>query len=1010
MAMLVTAIGTGMAQSPPGFAQDAETRVLVFSRTEGFRHAAIPDGISAIQDLGRSHGFAVETTESPEAFTDTNLGRFDVVMFLLTTGDVLDRPGQQALERFVRAGGGFMGVHSAADTEYDWPFYGDMVGAYFRDHTRVIPATVLVPDRVHPSTEHLPARWQRTDEWYNFRSNPRGKVHVLTSLDETSYEANRKMGSDHPLSWCRDFQGGRTWYTGMGHTPESYHDDLFKGHLLGGILWTAGVGPGDCTGTVWNQYQKVTVDRSTDDPLALDIAPDGRVFFTERKGALKIYDPSTLRTRTAARLDVFSGNEDGLLGVAIDPGFLANSWVYLFYSPKGIPEQRVSRFNLANGTLDLHSESILIRIPTQRERCCHSSGALRFGPDGLLYISVGDNTDPFSSDGYAPLDERPGRETFDAQRTSSNTNDLRGKILRVRPESDGTYSIPAGNLFPPGTAKTRPEIYVMGVRNPFRMSVDAVTGWLYVGDVGPDARAADPRRGPKGFDELNIVKGAVNLGWPHCLADNKPYRSYDPGTGASGSSFGCKAGPRNTSPNNTGLERLPPAKGAVIYYPYGSSTRFPGMGSGFRRAAFAGPVYRRPANAGPEALPRYLEGSALLMEWSRRFLRDVRFDDSGKLLSIDPFMPDVGFKRPIDMAVAPDGTLYLLEWGGVRFGGNPDSGLSRVVHVPPGSRYPEVVANANVTSGPVPLSVSFTSSADDADGHALTYRWDFDGDGTVDSTDVSPTHTYTEIGNHTAQVIVEDPTGRKTGAEIEIVAGNSRPEVTVSTPRNGTFFGWGKDIAVHAAVTDPEDGSTLAGGIDCADVVIQPKIGHADHSHPLAPAKGCSATVTTMPAGAHGKGDAHLFYLIEVSYRDRGSGAARSLRGTDEVLIQPRVKQAEHFERGARVGAARRGTRVRFRKDGSHIVFTPINLQGIQRLRFWAESVSPGTTLELRRGGPKGELLGRARASNGLFDVPVTRNPGRAIDLVIRARRAGGSGPLLDLDKVRFAAARNQVP
>ncbi|QXD15446.1 ThuA domain-containing protein [Rhodocaloribacter litoris] len=225
--------GEGDDPAAPRFA------VLVFSKTAGYRHASITDGIAAIRALGQAHGFAVEATEDAAAFTDSTLARFRVVVFLNTSEDVLDEAGQEAFERYIRAGGGFAGVHAASDTEYDWPFYGGLVGAYFAGHPAIQPATVVLADTTHPSTRGLPPRWTRTDEWYNFRSNPRGRVHVLAVLDEATYEGGT-MGGDHPIAWCHAYEGGRAWYTAMGHTPESYAEPAFRQHLLGGILYAAG--------------------------------------------------------------------------------------------------------------------------------------------------------------------------------------------------------------------------------------------------------------------------------------------------------------------------------------------------------------------------------------------------------------------------------------------------------------------------------------------------------------------------------------------------------------------------------------------------------------------------------------------------------------------------------------------------------------------------------------------------------------------------------------------------
>jgi hypothetical protein len=214
--------------------------VLVFSKTAGFRHDSIPAGIAAIEELGAEHDFTVEATEDATRFTDEGLAGYRVVVFLNTTGDVLDAAQQAAFERLIQQGGGFVGVHAASDTEYDWPWYGELVGTYFDSHPAIQPAILHVADKTHLSTSALPADWSRVDEWYNFRQPPGPEVTVLLHLDEETYTGGN-MGQDHPLSWYHTYDGGRSWYTGMGHTIESYSEPLFRAHLAGGILWAAGV-------------------------------------------------------------------------------------------------------------------------------------------------------------------------------------------------------------------------------------------------------------------------------------------------------------------------------------------------------------------------------------------------------------------------------------------------------------------------------------------------------------------------------------------------------------------------------------------------------------------------------------------------------------------------------------------------------------------------------------------------------------------------------------------------
>jgi type 1 glutamine amidotransferase len=241
----LAAAGLIACSSEPEAKPKPRAQVLVFSRTLGFRHDSIPAGIAAIRSLGRANRFSVSATEDARAFTRKRLRPFDAVVFLNTTGDVLGPAQQAAFKSYIRHGGGWVGIHAAADTEYGWPFYGRLLGAYFQSHPAIQPAAIDVTDRSHPSTRSLPARWTRTDEWYNFRADPRGGVHVLATLDESTYTGGT-MSADHPVAWCHRFRGGRAWYTAGGHTIESYSEPLFRRHLLGGILWAAGLAPGSC--------------------------------------------------------------------------------------------------------------------------------------------------------------------------------------------------------------------------------------------------------------------------------------------------------------------------------------------------------------------------------------------------------------------------------------------------------------------------------------------------------------------------------------------------------------------------------------------------------------------------------------------------------------------------------------------------------------------------------------------------------------------------------------------
>ncbi len=229
------------APSPGGPA----ARVLVFTRTAGYRHESIPAGIDAVRELGATGGYTVDATEDPGAFRASNLARYRAVVFLSTSGDVLDETGKRDLEEYVRGGGGYVGVHAASTTEYGWPFYGELVGAWFARHPAIQPGRIVVEDRTHPATAHLDTTWSRTDEWYDFRTNPRGRVHVLLTVDESSYSGGG-MGRDHPIAWCHAVGTGRAFYTALGHAVESFAEPAFRDHLRGAIRWAARLLPARC--------------------------------------------------------------------------------------------------------------------------------------------------------------------------------------------------------------------------------------------------------------------------------------------------------------------------------------------------------------------------------------------------------------------------------------------------------------------------------------------------------------------------------------------------------------------------------------------------------------------------------------------------------------------------------------------------------------------------------------------------------------------------------------------
>ncbi|WP_326653760.1 ThuA domain-containing protein [Streptomyces sp. NBC_01750] len=765
------------------------------------------------------------------------------------------------------------------------------------------------------------------------------------------------------------------------------------------------------------EFQQVTLAKGgeeTGEPMSLAVLPDRSVLHTSRNGELRMTD-SAGNTRVVGTIPVYSHDEEGLQGVGLDPKFSENRFVYLYYAPPlntpagdapntGTPADfakfdgvnRLSRFVLkADGTLDNASEKKVIDIPATRGICCHVGGDIDFDAQGNLYLSTGDDSNPFASDGYTPIDETPGRNpAYDARRTSGNTNDLRGKLLRIKVNDDASYSVPDGNLFAPGTDKTRPEIYAMGFRNPFRFSVDKKTGIVYVGDYGPDAGAADPERGPAGQVEFARVTKPGNFGWPFCTGKNDPYIDYDFATKTSGATFDCAA-PKNESPYNTGLVDLPPAQPAWIPYDGGSVPEF-GTGS---ESPMGGPVYRYDAaSTSPVKFPQAYDGDFFAGEFGRRWIKRIEQGEDGAVQSINP-VPWTG-TQIMDMAFGPDGALYVLDYGTAWFGGDENSGLYRIENAT-GGRSPVAEAAANKTSGKAPLKVAFSSAGTgDGDGDTLTYAWDFGDGGT--STEANPTYTYKKNGTYTATVTAKDPSGRTGSAGVHVVVGNTAPNVTLELPAEGALFSFGDEIPFKVTVTDPEDGA-----IDCAKVKVTYILGHDSHGHPITSAGGCTGTIKTSADGGH-DADANIFGVFDAEYTDGGGGGQAALTSHDQAQLQPRHRQAEHYNNslGIKVydkASAHGGRTVGDINNNDWISFKPYNLTGSTKLTARISSGGTGGFLEVRTGSANGQILGSApvpvTGSWETFqdiDIPLRAVPKKTTELFLVFK--GGDGALYDVD------------
>ncbi|MBC6993475.1 ThuA domain-containing protein [Neolewinella lacunae] len=823
--LAVLLLSFGSCQPTPGPAQ-----LLVFSKTEGFRHTSIAAGVAALTKMAEEKGFTATFTEDADLFTDNNLRNYRAVVFLNTTGDVLNPAQQIAFERFIQAGGGYVGVHAATDTEYDWPWYGQLAGAYFLDHpstpSNLQEGTFHVLEKDHWATQGMPDTFKRTDEFYAFR-NISKHIHPVLEIDNESYVGGSNPDF-HPMSWYQEFDGGRSFYTAMGHTDETYSEPLFLDHLWAGINYAMG---GDDPAPLdyeksrpeENRFSKEVLADKLDEPMELTLLDEERILFIQRKGEVRLYNLATAELKTIANLPVSlkyvdkdgkeSVAEDGLLGLNKDPNFAENHWIYLFYSPVDTAVNRLSRFEMNGDELLLDSEKIMLEIGVQREQCCHTGGSIDWDAAGNLYLSTGDNTNPHGSNGYSPSDERPGRSAWDAQKSSANTNDLRGKILRIHPEADGSYTIPEGNLFPAGTANTRPEIYTMGHRNPFRISVDQKTGYVYWGDVGPDANEPNPERGPAGHDEVGQARSAGNFGWPHFVGDNKAYHKYDFANEKSLPKWDAAA-PTNTSPNNTGLQELPPAQPAFVWYPYGASPEFPLLGSGGRNA-MAGPVYYQSDFANAERpFPAYYDGKLLAYEWMRGIIYAVKMDAEGNLLSMDRFMPSYTFSNPMDMVFAANGDLFMLEYGTGWFTQNDDARLVRISYNA-GNRPPKVELIANTAGGSAPLALELNAGGtSDPDNDELKFTWNISNDAGFKQhfTTEEAALTLTEKGVYKAELTVDDGNGGQVTQALEIVVGNEKPIVDLTLPNgNASFFVPGQPILYDVQVTDAEDGKLDAG-------------------------------------------------------------------------------------------------------------------------------------------------------------------------------------------------------
>ncbi len=756
-------------------------------------------------------------------------------------------------------------------------------------------------------------------------------------------------------------------------------------------------------GVDWSDYEKLLLTKDTGEPIDLAVLPDSRVLHTARDGVLRLTDPTSGLTSQVAELDVYHNSEDGLQGIALDPNFEENHWVYMAYAPREMsgtsatgvdypqttpsgsaPEQLpegadpetywdqwlgynvLSRFQFdpETGNLDLDSEQQIIKIDAQRGQCCHVGADIAFDGDGNLYLSTGDNTPAGTpgANGYTPINNAPGMNPgFDSRRGSGNTNDLRGSILRINvlddiasgaePGPESTYTIPEGNLFNTGeydAELVREEIYVTGVRNPFRIDFDTESGALVWGDYGPDAGSAQADRGPMGYVEWQLTTEPMNGGWPYCHGPNDggAYNEWNFEDGVAGDvTFDCATGPVNNSTFNTGLEQLPPVTEPQIWYgdePGDQPEAWDGLVSftdGGGQAPMGGPIYRYDAeNESTTQFPEVWDGHAFMAEFSQDYVAAFGLDElssDGEVTDIYNFLPNAHLYEQavpewsgiMDMEFGPDGSLYVLEYGKGFFRQNPEAGIYRIDYNP-NNKTPRAVLEADqISSSDAPLEVQFDASASvDPEAENVTYEWDFEGDGEFVEGEAVESFTYDELGQYTAVVRVTDPQGLFGLAVQEITVGNTAPEIELNVD-NGAIFNWGDSVDISVSVTDAEDGNEPV----CDRVNWTFGLGHNLHAHPEVSGTGCEFTLETSEnAVEHGEGE-KIFGTLVVSYTDEAQGDVPATTGEATLVLKPEVQQAEWYDSAEGVSVAddpdaSAGSYVTEFEEGDSITFEPVAL------------------------------------------------------------------------------------
>ena len=568
------------------------------------------------------------------------------------------------------------------------------------------------------------------------------------------------------------------------HDATNWTNPAFLQMVTGGIETTSGAVPADCGASVPANYDLVKLDDNTFDPMQLDVSADRKVYYVEREGPIKVIDQTTNHTSTVATLNAFTANESGVLGMALDPNFATNRFMYVYYSPNTSENvDQLSRFTLAaDDTFVAGSEKVVLKVPVQRAECCHHGGSMVFDKKtGDLFLATGDNSNPFASDGFAPLDQGAGRAYWDSERTAGNTNSLSGKLLRVHPETDGSYTVPTGNLFAAGTDKTRPEVYGMGFRNPFRINIDPEDRNGIRRRLRPRLRSGrpEPRAAEHGRVEHHRQARQLRLAVLH-----RPEQCLQP------LELPDQAVRREVRLRRRTGQRFPGTTSVVLQDKHHQAEHFDTTGrlAGSTSTGDPGVTIEATSDtAGGTSNIGYIESDdwiafnrvnlTAIDSISMRVAStvaggadfDIRLGDpaTGPLLgtihadNTGDWQKYGNFSTALANAPTTTGTIYFV----ARKAGNTGSlmNVNWIDFIGKGATANErptiSAASVTPTSGLAPVTVQASAAGTDPEGEKVNYHWDF---GTTDGATADTAqaqYNYTVPGTYTVTLTVSDPGG-----------------------------------------------------------------------------------------------------------------------------------------------------------------------------------------------------------------------------------------------------------